>query len=96
VKEYTLGHLIYEGQYLNGKRNGNGKEYDLEGKITFEGVFFIGKRWEGKGFIKNNLFIFDGTYKNGQLNGNVKEYNKDGQLTFEGEYIDGKRNGILK
>ena len=29
--------LRQEGEYLNGKRNGKGKEYDYEGKLKFEG-----------------------------------------------------------
>ena len=29
--------LIFEGEYLNGKRNGKGKEYNLDGKVIFEG-----------------------------------------------------------
>ena len=30
TKEYNwMGILVYEGEYLNGKRNGKGKEYDM-------------------------------------------------------------------
>ena len=29
--------LRFEGEYLNGKRNGKGKEYDYDGKLKFEG-----------------------------------------------------------
>ena len=49
-KEYKLdtNKLIFEGQYLNGKRNGKGKEYK-NGKIIFEGEFLNGERWIGKG-----------------------------------------------
>ena len=27
-KEYKNGKIIFEGEYLNGQRNGKGKEYD--------------------------------------------------------------------
>ena len=38
VKEYNnLGELIFEGEYVEGKRNGKGKEYDKFGKLIFEG-----------------------------------------------------------
>ena len=30
---------IFEGEYLKGKRNGKGKEYNWKGKLTFEGVY---------------------------------------------------------
>ena len=35
-KEYNLtGTLLYEGEYLNGERNGQGKEYSLQ-ELKFE------------------------------------------------------------
>ena len=46
VKEYNLDDdLIYEGEYLNGKRNGIGKEYDYSGKLKFEREYIKGKKW---------------------------------------------------
>ena len=40
IKEYYNGILIYEGDCLNGKRHGDGKEYDfLTGKLKYEGRF---------------------------------------------------------
>ena len=50
VKEYntTYDTLLFEGQYLNGKRNGKGKEYKYPGILIFEGEYFNGKR-NGKG-----------------------------------------------
>ena len=36
--------LIFEGEHLNGKRNGKGKEYKY-GKIIFEGEYLNGKEW---------------------------------------------------
>ena len=48
VKEYDEnGDLIFEGEYLNGKRNGKGKEYYL-GVLSFEGEYYKGKK-HGKG-----------------------------------------------
>ena len=44
VKEYNENKLIYEGEYLNGKRNGKGKEYDLNDKLIFEGEYLNGKK----------------------------------------------------
>ena len=63
VKEYSgiNDNLIYEGEYLNGQRNGKGKEYQ-NNKLIFEGEYFKGKR-HGKGkeylcviyFLKVNI-----------------------------------------
>ena len=41
VKEYNyLGELEFEGEYINGERNGKGKEYDyMNGDLEFEGEY---------------------------------------------------------
>ena len=39
--------MRFEGEYLNGLKNGKGKEYMLE-KLIFEGEFLNGKK-NGKG-----------------------------------------------
>ena len=42
--------MLFEGEYLNGKRwNGKGKEYYPNDKLAFEGEFLNRKRWNGKG-----------------------------------------------
>ena len=78
-KEYDYnGKLIFEGEYLNGKRNGKGKGYNKDGKLEYEIK-------NGKGFITEyNEWdkIFEGEYLNGIRNGKGKEYYKYGQLKF--------------
>ena len=80
--------LVFEGEYLNWKKNGNGKEFDDNGKLIVEGAYLNGKR-NGKGKEYNNggKLIFEGEYLNGKRNGNGKEYNNEGKLIFEGEEI---------
>ena len=48
-KVYTSDNnsLIFKGKYLNGKKNGKGKEYK-EGKVIYEGDYLNGKR-SGRG-----------------------------------------------
>ena len=42
---YKNGELIFEGEYLNGKRwNGKGKEYDDKGRVKFKGEYLNGKK----------------------------------------------------
>ena len=62
-KEYvTLNNdLLYEGEYVNGKRNGKGKEYYDDGALEFEGEYINGKR-NGK---EKNIIIL--------VNQNMKE-----------------------
>ena len=60
-KEYDAytDDLIYEGEYLNGKRNGKGKEYNEIGNVIFEGAYLKGEK-NGKckefGYYGNLMF----------------------------------------
>ena len=58
---YNNGKLEFEGEYLNGKRNGKGKEYDdFDGRLIFEGEYLNGKR-HGKGKeYKDGELIYEG------------------------------------
>ena len=59
--------LIYEGGYLNGKRNGKGKEYYYDGKLKFEGEYLNGKRnGKGKEYHMNEKLKFEGVYLDGK------------------------------
>ena len=80
--------IIFEGEYLNDKRNGKGVEYNKTGKIRFKGEYLNGKRWNGKGYDRNGTIDFE--IQDGK--GEIKEYYY-GKLVFEGEYINGERNG---
>jgi len=31
------GKLIFDGEYINGEKNGKGKEYNSNGELVFEG-----------------------------------------------------------
>ena len=101
VKEYYYNdNLEFEGEYLNGKRNGKGKEYAEYGgkcvELEYEGEYLNGEK-KGKGkefdFDSGNL-IFEGEYLNGVKNGNGKKYFYC-FLEFEGEYLNGK-NGTVR
>ena len=50
VKIYNSGNnkLIYEGHYLNGKKNGFGREYNEKGRLIYEGYFYDGKKYFSK------------------------------------------------
>ena len=67
IKEYADdGDLEFEGEYLNGLKNGKGKEY-YNGNLEFEGEYLNGlKNGKGKEYadFTRNL-IFEGEYLNG-------------------------------
>ena len=107
IREYYDSNLVFNGEYLNGERNGKGEEYDYGDKLIFEGEFLNGKKWNGKGYdiyeLKNGKgyakeykygkLSFEGEYLNRERNGKGKEYNQLGRLLFIGEYLNGKRHG---
>ena len=92
-KEYDgyYGFLHFKGEYLNGERNGKGKEI-WDGRLLFEGEYLHGQRnGKGKEYIPSlKSLLFEGNYLNGKRNGKGKEYYENGKLKFEGEYLNDK------
>ena len=90
-KEYDgLNHsLKYEGEYLYGKKHGNGKEY-FNGELKFEGEFLYDFKIKGKEYLDKSL-EFEGNYLYGKK-WNGKGYDKDRNIIYE--LING--NGKVK
>ena len=68
-QDENIIHLVnyFECEYLNGKKNGKGKEYDYNGNIIFEGQYLNGnKNGKCKEYDNNGNIIFEGEYKNGE------------------------------
>ena len=60
--------LVFKGEYLNGKRNGKGREYYDNNNLKYQGEYKEGKIWNGKGYDIKGKLEFE--VKNG--NGKVK------------------------
>ena len=101
--EYDIqNNIINESFYINGERNGNGKEIipvNNEGNfitleernVIFEGEYLNNKRnGEGKEYINSRL-VFKGKYLNGEKNGYGEEYDSKGKVIFKGEYFNGHK-----
>ena len=66
MKQNHSDKLIYEREYLKGKRNGKGKEYNQKDELIFEGELLNEKRWKRKGknimeknnYMKKNIQIW--------------------------------------
>ena len=95
-KEYDAynNKLIFRGEYLNGERNGKGREYNEEGKVIFEGEYLKGKRnGIGKEYNKEGNLIFL------EVISKKKRYIKDAEnsreinLLFKGQYLKWVKNG---
>ena len=52
---------MFEGEYLNRKRSGKGKEYYDNGNLIFEGEYLYGKRLKGKEYVNGRL-EYEGDY----------------------------------
>ena len=50
--------LIFDGEFLNGKKHGKGKEFRGD-KLLFEGEYLKGKKWNGKGFNDAGEKVFE-------------------------------------
>ena len=75
AKEFDIYNdkLIFEGEYLNRKRNGKGEEFDND-ELVFSGEYLNGKRnGKGKEYYED-ILIFEGEYLNGKK-WNGKGYN---------------------
>jgi len=66
---------MFEGEYINGEKNGNVKEYHENGKLMFEGEYLKGKR-NGKGieYYSSGELRFEGEYLNGVIIKQSKGY----------------------
>ena len=94
-KESIFADHNFEGEFLNGERNGIGKEYDYSnGSLEYEGEYLNGKKnGKGKEFTINKKLKFEGEYLDGERHGLGKEYDFNGLLVFEGEFMHGKKKG---
>ena len=83
----------YEGEFINGEKNGKGEEYYFWKNKLSEGEYSNGKRnGKGKEYYKNGNLKFEGEYKEGKRwKGNGEEYDDNGALIFKDEYKEGKR-----
>ena len=86
-KEYDYsGSLIFEGYYLNEKKNGIGKYYHY-GKLISEGEYKDGELdGKVKEYDEKGKLTFEGEFKNG-----IKWEGKENGKYFKGVFLNGKR-----
>ena len=93
VKEYDdSDKLEYEGEYLNGEKNGKGKLYQIGYKYV--GEFLNGEKIEGEEKDIDGEYLFKGKYHNGKMwEGKIIKIENSPFLQFEGKLLNGKING---
>ena len=80
--------IIFEGDYINDKRNGKGKEYNHQKGLIFEGEYLYDERKKGKEYVDGTL-EFEGEYLNNKK-WNGKGYDKNGNILYELHNGNGK------
>ena len=94
-KKYFKDGRIFEGNFVNGKR-------ERFGKITFPNkktFFYIGqykndiRNGKGKEFYENGNISYEGDFVNDKREGYGKEYFENGKLKYEGYFVNDKYEG---
>jgi len=92
IEYYSNGNILYEGDFINGKFEGNGKY------IWEDGEYCIGQ-WKngirnGKGILyySNGNIKYEGDFINDKFEGNGKYILENGKY-YIGQYKNGLRNG---
>ena len=85
--------LHFEGEILEGKKHGKGKEYDYKNRIIFEGEYFKGERWNGKvkEYDNNGGIINEKEYFNGKIiedNNEKLNLNENKIVSFIKEFFE--------
>ena len=84
IKVYNdKGKLKFEGDHMNGKRNGKGIEYDCFGKVIIEVEYLNGERnRKGKEYYNNGKLKFRDQYVNGKK-WEGKGYDDSNNIVYE-------------
>ena len=101
VKEYYYYNVIFEGEYINGEKNGKGIQFIFNNNSAFpdekfEGNYSNGKKHSiGKEYDEENNLIFQGYYLYNYKSKGTEYYN-DGKVKYVGEYLfNQKWNGKI-
>ena len=71
----VIYYKTFSQKYFIGDKNGEGKEYDFDDNLMFEGNYLNGKRnKKGKEFYTNGKLKFEGEYLNGKRHGKGIKY----------------------
>ncbi len=92
--EQSNGMTAYEGEYLDGKRDGFGSYYYKDGSLCYAGFWKDDKR-DGLGvsFRESDHALHISKWENGQPGSFVSLFEKDGSLRYGGRIENGKKEG---
>ena len=90
----ALGHSSYEGEYVDGKREGFGSHFDKNGNLSYAGSWKQDRK-DGLGvsFRGSDHALHIARWEDGKPGDFVTLFDKDGNLRYSGKIIDGKKQG---
>lgn len=91
---YESGNLLREENYVNGKRDGELKDYDEQSKITLQGVYVENKK-EGRWMYENPEYLEYGNYINDEPDSLWRAFYMPSKIKrFEGSFQAGQPVGV--
>ncbi len=102
VIQWTLkngtGSVIYEGEIVDGKQEGNGTSYTDQGKKKYEGQWDNGEaQGNGKLYYESNGQVqYEWAFNNGKPEWRGKWFYQNGTLAYDWLFEDGKPEGTGK
>ena len=83
---------MYAGRLEKGVLQGEGKQYDSEGLLVYEGQLRDGERTGTGKEYQAGILTYEGQFDAGTYNGYGRAYT-EGALIYDGQYDKGKRSG---
>ena len=91
---YENGKLMREENYVNGKRDGELKDYDDEGNLAVQ-INFVDNRKEGKWLYQSKDYLEYGNYVNDEQDSVWVSYYMPGKIKrFTGKFVSGQPEGL--
>ena len=83
---------LYAGRLEKGVLQGEGRLYDSEGVLTYEGQLRDGERSGSGKEYENGVLVYEGQLSSGRYDGYGTRYD-GGFVSYKGQYADGERSG---
>lgn len=83
---------LYSGKLADGVLQGQGREYDSQGLISYEGNFIDGVRSGAGKAYRDGVLVYEGGFSDGAYSGRGRSY-EDGFLSYVGEFTAGTPSG---
>jgi hypothetical protein len=89
------GKTAIKGVTINGKKEGLWLDYDYDGNLVSQSIYFNDKlNGESIGYYETGNILSDGLMKDGLRDGNWIVYFNNGKIAEKGRYLNDKKVGV--